>query len=437
MKITLKYGSEGIPVDIEETPGLVGIIIPSEPAPVHDPATRIKESLQTPVGSRPLAEIARGRKSACIIISDATRPVPNTLMLPLILEAIEAQGVPRSRITILVATGMHRPSGNEERAALVGPDILERYRVSDHLSRIRDDMIQVGMISGLVPALVNRIYVEADLKILTGFIEPHMWAGYSGGRKSILPGISSVETFQFMHGPEMIAHPGCEYGQLEGNPFHEAGLEIMEKAGADFVVNVTLDTEKRITGIFAGHPVKAHLRGCAFLAYNCVRELEAPLDFIITSNAGAPLDCNLYQTVKGITGAATVVKHKGDIVIASRCAEGAGSPEYRHILEMVDSPDSFVCRIMQKEFFIPDQWCAQETYQVLMDRDVWLYTDGLSSEDVTRYHFRPVTSIEATIAALLEKHGPHARWAVVPDGPMVILKLRQGSRSDPQKETNT
>ena len=266
------------------------------------------------------------------------------------------------------------------------------------------------------------MYVESDLKILTGFIEPHMWAGYSGGRKSLLPGISSVDTLQYMHGPEMVAHAKTVYGQLDGNPFHEAGLQVMEMAGADFITNVTLNTRKEVTGVFSGHPVQAHRQGCDFLSEHCVRELDAPLDFIVTSNAGAPLDCNLYQTVKGITGAATAVKIGGDILIASQCMEGAGSPEYREILDMVDSPRAFLNRVMQKEFFIPDQWCAQETYQVVKDRRVWIYTEGFSAEELERYHFRPVADVAAGIRGLLDKHGPEARWAIVPDGPMVILR---------------
>jgi nickel-dependent lactate racemase len=425
MKITLKYSTEGVPIEIEATPGFVGVLEPSEPAPVQNPLAAIAESLRQPIESRPLREISRGRKNACVVISDITRPAPNRLILPPILEVVETAGIPRSAVTILVATGIHRPSTEEEHVRLVGPEIAGAYRIMDHLSKKSEDMVEVGKIAGEVPALVNRLYVEADLKILTGFIEPHMWAGYSGGRKSILPGISSVETLQFMHGPEMIAHPMTEYGQLEGNLFHEAGLRVMEKAGADFVVNVTLNKKREVTGIFSGHPVKAHLEGCAFLAKHCVRELDAPLDFIVTTNAGAPLDCNLYQSVKGMTGAATVVKPKGDILIATRCAEGAGSPEYKEVLEMVDSPSSFVCRILQKEFFIPDQWCAQEMYQVLMEKNVWIYTEGFSSEELRRYHLRPVDSIEGCIRGLLEKHGTNARWAVVPDGPMVILKLKE------------
>jgi nickel-dependent lactate racemase len=226
-----------------------------------------------------------------------------------------------------------------------------------------------------------------------------------------------------MHGPEMIADHGTVYGKLAGNPFHEAGLRVMEKAGADFMVNVTLDTSKNITQIFAGDPVQAHLEGCRFLAPHCMRTLDEPLDFIVTSNSGAPLDCNLYQTVKGITGAAPVVREGGEIIIVSQCGEGAGSPEYIKILEMIDTPENFLARLMDREFFIADQWCAQETYQVVIKHPVWLYSDGLSPEEISRYHLRPITSVENAVAELLQKYGPEARWAVVPDGPLLILTL--------------
>ena len=422
MNTLLKYGTDGLRLSLPETPGFQGVLSPSEPVVLREPGSAVAETLAAPTGGLPLAELARGRKSACIVVSDVTRPVPNPVLLPPILSTLSGAGISRENILLLVATGMHRPSSDEEIVRLVGPDIARDYRVVDHDSKRRDDMVEVGRIGGRVPALVNRGYVEADLKILTGFIEPHMWAGYSGGRKSILPGICSIETLQFMHGPEMVAHPGCEYGLLEGNPFHEAGLEVMAMAGADFIVNVTLSTKKEITGVFSGHPVEAHGAGCAFLARHCVKELAAPLDFIVTTNAGAPLDCNLYQTVKGITGAAPAVKEGGDIVIASRCVEGAGSAEYRKILEMVDSPPAFVGRLMRKEFFVPDQWCAQETYQVLSGRTVWLYSEGLPAEELARYHFRPVRDIAACVRELLDKHGAGARWAVVPDGPMLILR---------------
>lgn len=423
MNVVLKYGTTGLPVTLPDTSGFAGVLSPSEPRPLVDPGAAVFRSLADPIISPPLAGLARGKKSACVVVSDVTRPVPNTLLLPPMLDILDAAGIPRDRTVILVATGAHRPSSKEEILRLVGPDIAQAYPVIDHCAKKREEMVEVGQIGGTVPALVNRHYRDADLKILTGFIEPHMWAGFSGGRKSILPGISSIETLEYMHGPEMVAHPGCEYGLLDGNPFHEAGIEVMAMAGADFIVNVTLDTAKRVTGVFSGHPVEAHRKGCRFLAAHCVKELDAPLDFIVTTNSGGPLDCNLYQTVKGITGAAPVVKKGGDIVIASRCDEGAGSAEYRRILEMADTPKGFLARLMRREFFIPDQWCAQETYQVLLEKNVWIYTEGIAPEELRRYHFQPSVDVGGCVRNLLGKHGAGARWAVVPDGPMLILRL--------------
>ncbi|MCD6430615.1 MAG: nickel-dependent lactate racemase [Deltaproteobacteria bacterium] len=370
MKVTLSYGPDGLALEIPESSGFQGVLKPQEAPVVDNPEAAVLQALLNPVAAKPLGDLAKGRKSACVVISDITRPVPNKIILPPLLAEIEKAGIKREAITILIATGIHRPNEGDELIALVGAEIAEKYRFINHFSKEADDMILVGEINDGVPALINRHYVAADLKILTGFIEPHMWAGFSGGRKSILPGISSIETLEYMHGPEMIAHPMTVYGALESNPFHEAGLAIMKKAGADFIVNVTLNTAKKITQVFAGDPVKAHLDGCRFLAPFCTKVIETPLDFIVTTNSGAPLDCNLYQSVKGITGAAPVVKDGGEILIASACSEGAGSPEYVEILKMVDNPKNFIKRLLGREFFIPDQWCAQETYQVMLDHPV-------------------------------------------------------------------
>ena len=303
MKVILKYGSEGLPIEFPESSGFAGILEPRESKPLSDPRESVARSLQEPICSPPLAELARGKKSACIVVSDITRPVPNQLLLLPILETLVGAGIPRSKILILIATGMHRPATEDEIVNLVGMETAQSFRIMNHFAQRRDDMFEVGKVADKIPVLVNRHYVNAELKILTGFIEPHLWAGYSG----ILPGISAIETLKHMHSPEMVAHPKCKYGELSGNPFNEAGLEVMVMAGADFIANVTLNTRKEVTGIFSGHPVKAHSQGCEFLSRHCRHELAAPLDFIVTTNSGAPLDCNLYQTVKGIAGAAPVV----------------------------------------------------------------------------------------------------------------------------------
>jgi len=422
MRVHLKYGKTGLDLELPQTSGFQGILYPDEAGALADPRAAVDAALREPIDSRPLEELARGRKNAIIVISDVTRPVPNELLLPVITAQLETAGIPRDAITILIATGIHRPNEGKELERLVGGEIVDRYRIINHFSKNPEGMVLVGQIGGGVPVYVNREYVEADLKILTGFIEPHMWAGFSGGRKSILPGISSIETLKFMHGPEMVAHPGTRYGLLEGNPFHEAGLEVMAKAGADFLVNVTLDTGKQVTGVFAGDPVTAHLKGVDFLSRHCVKKLEKPLDFVVTTNAGAPLDCNLYQTSKGLSGVSGATREGGVILIATECLEGFGSEEYRSVFEHVTTPTEFIQKLMKKEFFIPDQWCAQETYQVMLKNEVWIYTQGIDAETLRRFHFRPVESLDQAVEELLVRFGRDASWAVVPDGPMVILQ---------------
>jgi len=419
----LKYGNGTIPLEYLQTANFQGVLYPDEAPSLKDPAAEVAQSLSTPIDSIPLTEMAQGRKNAVIVISDITRPVPNQMLLPVIIGQLEKAGLAADSISILIATGIHRPNQGAELEKLVGADIATNYRILNHMSKQDEDMVLVGHIGDGVPALVNRHYVEADLKILTGFIEPHMWAGFSGGRKSILPGISSVKTLEFMHGPEMVAHPQTRYGILEGNPFHEAGLAIMAKAGADFIVNVTLDTSKRVTGVFSGHPVNAHLAGVKFLAQHCVKILDKPLDFVVTTNAGAPLDCNLYQTAKGLSGVAAATRAGGVILIASECPEGFGSEEYREVFEYATSPQEFIDKVMKKEFYVPDQWCAQETYQVMTKQEIWLHTGGIAADTLRRFHFHPVADMSQAVQQLLERFGHDARWAIVPDGPMLILDV--------------
>ncbi len=424
MHAHLKYGVTGLDLDFPETSNFVGILYPEEAEALPVPEEAVRQSLVQPIESQPLGELAQGKTDAVIVISDITRPVPNSLLLPVIIQNLEEAGIPSSKISILVATGIHRPNEGEELERLVGKEIAGAYRIVNHFSKNQDDMMLVGHIGEGVPALVNKHYLAADLKILTGFIEPHMWAGFSGGRKSILPGISSVNTLEFMHGPEMVAHPHTCYGLLEGNPFHEAGLEIMKQAGADFIVNVTLDTSKQVTGVFSGHPIQAHLSGVEFLSRHCVRTLDEPLDFVVTTNAGAPLDCNLYQTAKGISGVAGATRDGGVILIASECEEGFGSDEYREVFEHATTPQVFLEKVMKKEFFIPDQWCAQEIYQVMLKNEIWIHTTGIDTGTLKRFHFQPVPQLDQAITELLDRFGQDARWAIVPDGPLLILRVK-------------
>jgi nickel-dependent lactate racemase len=444
----LRYGQGALEVELPHSSGFIGVLHPKDRPALADPAAAIAASLARPIDSLPLRDIAAARMAtvrntttssatastastppgkrqaqAVIVISDSTRPVPNQLLLPPILSALHAAGYTGKDITILIATGIHRPNEGAELVALVGADIAGRYRIENHFSKDDSQLVNVGTIMDAVPVHINRRYLQSDLKILTGFIEPHMWAGYSGGRKSILPGISSLRTLEYLHGPEMIAHPAVVYGRLAGNPFHEAGLRIMAATGADFVVNVTLDSNKRITGVYSGHPVNAHLRGCAELEPFSTTSIDQPLDFVVTTNGGAPLDVNLYQSAKGIAGVGPVVRPGGDIVIASQCREGLGSTEFIQAMDEFRTPQDWLDRAMRREFSYADQWCAQEIFKWLQDRGIHLYCDTIPDAQLRRYGLQPSHSISDTVTSLLAKHGPAARWAVVPDGPYLILRI--------------
>jgi len=422
MKVRLAYGSKGIEAELPE--GNVVGVLRSKSAPViEDPGKAVEDSLASPIGSPPLAEVARDRKDACIVISDITRPVPNALLLKAITRILEEAGVPRERITILIGTGIHRPNLGDELRGLVGDEIADNYSVENHYSKKREDMADCGKTSAGIPLLINRHYVDADLRILTGLIEPHLWAGYSGGRKAILPGISSIETMKYMHGFSMIAAPGTFYGNLENNPFHEAGLEVVERVGVDFNVNVTIDEKRRLTGVFSGDCRESHIAGCRFLEEYVVAEVAEPIDVAITSGGGAPLDATLYQTVKGISGAAPIVKDGGTIIIASSCDEKAGSPEFTELLGTVNSVDEFLERLQKPDYFVVDQWIAQEIYGIVSRKHVMIRTHGIDDDDVRRYLLEPVTSVEEGVAKCLDQYGPDAKIAVIPEGPYVITRV--------------
>ena len=257
MDIRLAYGKEGLHVNVPDK-NLAKVLHMNSAEPAADPVKAIRESLENPLGSRPLSDIAKGRKSAVIVISDITRPVPNQLILPLLTATLEKAGIPREKILILIATGIHRPNQGAELVELVGEEIAGKYRVENHYSEDPDACEYLGLIDNEIPVHVNKMFLQADVKILTGLVELHLMAGFSGGRKAILPGISSLETMKYMHGYRMIQRDEVCNGKLRGNPFHEAAVKIARKVGVDFICNVTLNENRQITGVFSGDLEMAH-----------------------------------------------------------------------------------------------------------------------------------------------------------------------------------
>lgn len=391
-------------------------------APLPDPAAAVRYALAHPIESPPLGQLARGHSSACIVISDVTRPVPNQVILPPLLETLEAAGIAREAITILIATGMHRPNLGEELAQMVGRDIMANYRIVNHFCRDPENYRRIDVIDG-APIEVNRHYLDAGLRILTGLIEPHFYAGFSGGRKAILPGISSFETMKFMHSYRMIDHPRVANCLLDGNPFHQNGLRICEMAGVDFIVNVVLNKHREVGGVFAGHYDAAHRAGCAVVERHSTAAVDEPFDLVITSGGGFPLDATFYQVSKALTCARNVLRKGGDILVICGCREGLGGREFSAILRSAGSFAEFRERYRDPKDFVIDQWCAQSIYQALDHAgQVYIYSPGLAGEDVEKMGAIQVTDLQLTVDRLAARS---RRVAVSPEGPYVVGVLRE------------
>jgi lactate racemase len=425
VKLHLDYGQQGLDVELpERTQVLQMRDVPGLP----DVEARILGALNAPVGSDPLSVLARGRGSACVVIADITRPVPNRLILPPVLRTLEAAGIPRERITILIGTGLHRPNEGDELVALVGGEVASHYRCVNHVARARDNLVQIGATSCGAPIWIDRVYVEADLKIATSLIEPHLMAGYSGGRKAICPGIVGVDTMRVLHGPRLMADPACAEGVIEGNPFHRQALEVARQAGVDFSFNVCMNARREVTGLFCGDLEQAHAEGVRFVEHQNGAWLDAPADVVVTTSAGYPLDLTLYQTVKGMTAALPVVRAGGTIVIASRCGEGLGSDEFAGLLQAAGSPAAFMAQLQDPGFFEIDQWQLQEMCKVLARARVVLVSEGIPAALHGRLLVEHAPSVEAAVAEAMARYGPQARLAAIPKGPYVLCRLPKEAR---------
>jgi len=422
MRVKLEYGRQGLYAELPDA-AVVRTLRYKDASPLPDPHASLRSVLTRPNGTLPLAELARGRRDACILICDITRPVPNEMILRPVLEIVEAAGISRDQITILVATGLHRPNEGEELAEIVGRHIYENYRIENHHGQALDEHTYLGQSPRGVPIWIDSRYVKADLKIATGLIEPHLMAGFSGGRKLICPGIAALETVKVWHGPDFLENPNADCGILDGNPVHEENTWIGRKAGCDFIVNVVIDAERRPLKFVAGDMVSAFHEGVDFVR-SVVRDTVAePVDIVVTSCAGYPLDTTFYQAVKGLTGALPIVKQGGTIVMCASLAEGVGSPQFQQLFQENTDLEVFVERILGKDYFVMDQWQLEELAKVRRKAKVKIVSDGLAAETLNGLFVEAAPSVEAAIAASLAEYGPAAKIAVIPKGPYVLAQV--------------
>lgn len=423
MRVKLDYGKSGLEVTVPDQ-NLVDILGLRPQPPLPDADAAVARSLEAPLGCPPLCQIARGRRDACVVVCDITRPVPNPVILKPLLRLLEEAGIARERITILVATGIHRPNEGAELEGILGPQIPHEYRVVNHFARDLESHRLLGTSRTGAPIYVDERYCRADLKVVVGLVEPHFMAGFSGGRKLICPGISALETVRAFHATHLLEHPAADTGVVEGNPVHAMALEVAQAAGVDFSVNVTIDEERRLTGVFAGALEAAWEAGVAHAREAATASIDAPVDVVVTSSAGYPLDATYYQAVKGMVGALPIVKSGGTVILAARLSEGIGSAEFTRLLLESDNLEALMARIRQPEHFVIDQWEVVELAKALAKAAVLCYTEGLDADTLRRLYVTPIASVEAGIASALERHGPNARLAVIPKGPYVMPTLR-------------
>lgn len=401
---------------------LVGCFTAAGLAKAADETTEIESALNAPIGSPSLEALAQGKRSAVIIVSDHTRPVPSHLLLPPILRRLRSVS-PEIEVTILVATGCHRATRPDEIRHLLGEDIAANERIVIHDSEDAAVLASPGVLPSGAPLEINRLALEADLLIGTGFIEPHFFAGFSGGRKCILPGIASRRSVHSNHCAQFIASPFARTGNLDGNPIHNDMLAAARLAKVAFILNVVLDSAHRVVRAFAGDLDAAHRAGCEFLASRC--EVSVPeSDIVLTSNGGYPLDQNVYQSVKGMTAGEACCRPGGVIILCASCSDGIGGESFRKALAAMTTPQELLKNILSvpREETLVDQWQYQILARVLSNHEVIIVTNDLEHSILKEMHFRCASSIEEAVAEADRLLGYEGKIAVIPDGVSVIVR---------------
>jgi nickel-dependent lactate racemase len=397
-------------------------------APLENWQDALDRALDVPVASPALEELAAGKQSAAISVCDITRPAPNRLVLPSVLQRLERAGIARDAITVLIATGLHRPATDSEIREILGPDLAGILRVVNHNARELSEHRSLGNTQSGTPVYIDERFMSADLHITLGFIEPHLMLGFSGGRKLVAPGLAAQETIKVLHSPKFMRDSRAVEGSVEDNPLHRELLEIARMARHDFIVDVALTRERQIAGVFAGDAERAHAEGMKFVARVMLEQIDGRVDAVITSSAGYPLDMTFYQAIKGVTAAQHIVRPGGRILLIAECSEGAGAAEFRDLLKRTASGQQYLDSIEAAPVIV-DQWQLEKLALVTGRAEVVFYTPGLP-EDYRGYLWGPIyESADEALAALVEGLPDGARIALMPEGPYVLAKAGAASSS--------
>lgn len=416
MKLRLDYGTSGLFAEFPDN--RTTVIEPAYVAPAPNSADVLRQAIQNPIGKVPLRHLYKTGQKVGISVCDITRAQPRQVMLEALLS--EMNGIRLEDMTIFIATGTHRANTPEEIEKMIGRDLAGGCRIVCHDARNEASLLHVGNTSTGVRVLLNRGWVESDFKITTGFVEPHFFAGFSGGPKMVAPGLAGLETVMTLHNAARIGHPKATWGITQGNPVHDDVREISRMTGVDFALDVTLNRDQQITAAFAGDLLQEHAAACDVARQNAMRQCEKPFDVVVTTNSGYPLDQNLYQAVKGMSAAAKIVKDGGTIICASECKDGIPNHgSYGQILASQPSPRELLDMITTHGYARADQWQVQIQAMIQLKAKVLVKADCLTDQQIRDAHFQPVTDISDAV----KQAGPDATVCVLPHGPQTIPYL--------------
>jgi lactate racemase len=423
MRMFVPYDKKTVPIEIDDQ-NFVGSLVSRVESyqPGKSPEELVEASLDHPIRSPKLEELVRGKKNIVIISSDHTRPVPSKIITPMLLRRIRS-AQPDANIKILVATGFHRPSTKQELIDKYGQEIVDHEQIVMHVSTDDAAMVKIGTLPSGGECIVNRVAAEADLLLAQGFIEPHLFAGFSGGRKSVLPGIASYHTILANHCAEFINSPNTRPGILEDNPIHKDMLYAAKTAGLRFIVNVILNGERDVIASFSGDLEQAHAEGCRFLT-SLASVNKVPGDITVVTNGGYPLDQNIYQAVKGLTSAEAANKVGGVIIMIAGLADGTGGKGFYDNLAQCKTPQEFLERVshIDRRHTVPDQWESQVLARILSCHHVIMVSDLIQPEIITNMHMEHAKTFDEALRRAHQLQGNTAKVAVIPDGLAVIVR---------------
>jgi nickel-dependent lactate racemase len=425
----LDYGKNGLEISLDPSWN-VTVFKPEGQLAIENPVEIIREKIKNPIGSPPLNDIIKNKISSqrvCIVVSDATRPVPSHIILEALIKELNEYGIGKAQIDILIATGLHRSTNSNEIERIVGKELARRrIDILGHVAKDKSYLKDLGESSNGSPIYINKHFYECDTKILTGAVEAHFFFGFSGGRKAIAPGIASEETILSNHSAAMIASPYARFGIYKENPMHQHALEIAKKAGVDFIVNVCINENHEITQVAAGDLEKAHENLVDYQLKHVFRDITKPYDIVVCGNGGFPLDLNLYQAVKSMALGEMAVKEGGTIISVNECSEGVGigQEKFRELIFSGMLPKEIHDKILKKEIVVPDQWEIQILARVLMKADIFLIS-RLKENEIGKIGLKHAKSVEEAIQQGIEKHGKDAKILILPNGPQVLPLLKE------------